>query len=641
MGWDDGLSGVLYEIAASAHPRIGVLAGPGTGKTSLGLMRRVARLLETGVCAPEQILVLTFTRTAALDLVQKMSDLGVPGADRVVATTIHSYCLTLLQREAVLAATGRATRILLEHERDLLLRDLNGAFGTLRQRRDLLNAFEAGWDRRQSDHPGAATAPTDVSFSSQVLRWLREHRAMLIGEVVPIAFAYLMASPQAVQRSQYRHVLVDEYQDLNLLEQSLVELLVGPNASVFVVGDDDQSIYRFRFANPDGIQLFVGGPTTQPYAIHECLRCPPEVVAIANSLVDASGSRSKPPLVSTSKTHAQISIVQWLSIDEEVAGIATAVVGDIAGQHREAGEFLILTNRRRIGYEIRTALRNLGVVAHSYFQDNALKSSPSAQQSLALVRLLVDEDDRPSYRVWLAAGDAAGRRDAYGRVRSEVGATGQPARAIVQGIVARTSTISSPSLAAREVELQKRLGVLATMDLDQLVEILFPNSDPEQTLMRELADVIRVSSSTPAELLSGILAGLTQPEVPQRPDFVRVMSLHKSKGLTSKVVIVAGAVDGVIPTIDAGDPPDEQEAAFAEQRRLFFVAVTRASEELVISYPMAVRVAEAFSMGVRTGVRRRQGTEWWARTMPTPYAQELGPTSPAPVSGDLWLGTRA
>ncbi|HUG05794.1 MAG TPA: UvrD-helicase domain-containing protein [Candidatus Limnocylindria bacterium] len=152
MAWPDGLDGVHREIAESPHPRIGVLAGPGTGKTRYGLLRRVARLLEVDHVAPEQILLLSFTRTAAQDLVNKLAELHSPGAEMVRATTIHAFCFSVLQKDAVLGATGRKPRTLLEHETDFMLRDLEGDFGDIYARRELLHAFEAGWAREQSQH---------------------------------------------------------------------------------------------------------------------------------------------------------------------------------------------------------------------------------------------------------------------------------------------------------------------------------------------------------------------------------------------------------------------------------------------------------------------------------------------------------
>jgi superfamily I DNA/RNA helicase len=104
MAWDEGITGPHKAIAGSDHARIGVMAGPGTGKTSYGLMRRVVRLLEEGVPG-NRILLLSFTRVAAADLRDRVAALDAPGVEEVRATTLHGYCFGLLQREAVLNVT--------------------------------------------------------------------------------------------------------------------------------------------------------------------------------------------------------------------------------------------------------------------------------------------------------------------------------------------------------------------------------------------------------------------------------------------------------------------------------------------------------------------------------------------------------
>ncbi|MEX2046353.1 MAG: UvrD-helicase domain-containing protein [Chloroflexota bacterium] len=311
MAWSDGLDGVHREIAESPHPRIGVLAGPGTGKTRYGLLRRVARLLEVDHVAPEQILLLSFTRTAAQDLVNKLAELHSPGAKMVRATTIHAFCFSVLQKDAVLGATGRKPRTLLEHETDFMLRDLEGDFGDIYARRELLHAFEAGWAREQSQHPGLALTDEDRTFEAQVIRWLRHHEAMLIGEVVPIAYDYLKNSPLAPERTQFRHLIVDEYQDLNRLEQEVVNFLRGPDASICAAGDDDQSIYRFRHAHPQGIRDFVDDPATESKTILACGRCPQLTVDIANSLMHSAPNRDKEDLTFTSQRASQVRSCFW------------------------------------------------------------------------------------------------------------------------------------------------------------------------------------------------------------------------------------------------------------------------------------------------------------------------------------------
>ena len=415
MGWADGIDGTHLQIAKSTARRIGILAGPGTGKTSLGLMRRLARLLAEGA-DPRRLLLVSFTRVAAADLRDKVAALGVPGADRVRATTLHAFCLSLLQREAVLASTGRTPRILLKHEVDLMLRDLRGDYGSIHARRKRLRAFESGWARRTDDHPGTAGMPHDRAFEADIVRWLRRHNAILIGEVVPIAYDYLSNNPAAEELDRYDHVLVDEYQDLNRLEQDLLDVLTDrPDANLCIAGDDDQSIYSMKYANPDGILNFLDRADVESHDLIICGRCPPTIVRMANALMGQAPGRSKSDLEPLSALEAKVAVVQWASLDEEVAGIVEAIAKDIGQQGREPGDILVLTNRRLIGERMRDALRNLEIPAQSYFQEEELDTD-EAREAFALLQMAVSPEDRPALRVILGIGDANGRSDAYGRL---------------------------------------------------------------------------------------------------------------------------------------------------------------------------------------------------------------------------------
>jgi ATP-dependent DNA helicase UvrD/PcrA len=124
VSWDEGLDGAAREFAAADDAAVRALAGPGTGKT-FALLRRTARLLEQG-CPADRLLVLTFARTAAQDLVRALQGIEGWAAEEIRVGTLHSFCFSLLSRERVLAATRRTPRILLEFERNLLLLDLEG-----------------------------------------------------------------------------------------------------------------------------------------------------------------------------------------------------------------------------------------------------------------------------------------------------------------------------------------------------------------------------------------------------------------------------------------------------------------------------------------------------------------------------------
>ena len=141
MPWNDGLEGIALEIAQTPDSPLRVMAGPGTGKT-FAMKRRVVRLLEEGH-DPNRILVVTFTRTAAADLVRELHSLGVPGCENVVASTLHSFCFSLLSQREVLEQLGRVPRPLvtfktsgvLQFEAAPLLEDLNNpdVYGTKRE----------------------------------------------------------------------------------------------------------------------------------------------------------------------------------------------------------------------------------------------------------------------------------------------------------------------------------------------------------------------------------------------------------------------------------------------------------------------------------------------------------------------------
>ena len=284
MSWKDGLEGSSYRIAAFNESPLRVLAGPGTGKT-FTLIRRVARLLEEYV-PPKSILVTTFTRTAAGDLKRELESMNVPGASSVHSTTVHALCFRILSRQHILEITGRVPRPLLEFEKRFLLEDLKHM--TSRNIRDLrkrLLAFAAAWARDQRDKPGWPNKPFDKVFESKLQAWLKFHKAMLIEELVPEALRFLRSNPESSERNAFSHVLVDEYQDLNVSEQEFIRY-ISESAKLTIIGDEDQSIYSFKHAHPEGIANFHDGYSeTQDETLDVCRRCPENIVELANQLI--------------------------------------------------------------------------------------------------------------------------------------------------------------------------------------------------------------------------------------------------------------------------------------------------------------------------------------------------------------------
>jgi DNA helicase II / ATP-dependent DNA helicase PcrA len=272
--WNDELDpkSPAHGIAAAAERFIRVVAGPGTGK-SFAIKRRVARLLEEGA-DPKRILPVTFTNVAAEDLQREMLLVGVPGCENIRGTTLHSLCLRILSRQNVLETLGRIPRPLNRFEIEPLLYDLSASFGDKRTRNKRIRAYEAAWARLQHEEPGYPETPHDQAFEIELVDWLKFHSGMLIGEIIPYAYQYLKDNPAAPERVLYDHILVDEYQDLNKAEQGVIDLL-ATEAHLCIVGDDDQSLYSFKFAHPAGIREFHNTHEgAVDHAVSECRRCP-------------------------------------------------------------------------------------------------------------------------------------------------------------------------------------------------------------------------------------------------------------------------------------------------------------------------------------------------------------------------------
>lgn len=643
--WNDGLSGPALNIAGMNHSPIRVMAGPGTGK-SFAMKRRVARLLEEGQ-DPSRVLAVTFTRTAAEALVDDLHGLEIKGCEKVHATTLHSLCFALLSRQSVFDYLGRTPRPLvtftshgiLQFEGLGLVADLAhaGGFGPKRECTKRIRAFEAAWARQQSEQPGWPLDPTDRRFAGVLTEWLRFHEALLIGELVPEALRYLRNNPNAPQLRAYDHVIVDEYQDLNRAEQDLVDLLAR-NGHQAIVGDVDQSIYRFRHANPEGITSFdQTHPQTHDEPLNECRRCPTTVVALADSLIQYNYPKGGSPRLVPLQGNppGEVHLVQWQDVDEEARGIASFIEHLVTARGHAAGDILVLSPRRLLGYRIRDLVGEKGIAVHSYYTEEFIKGE-KAQVGFAILNLLVTPEDRTALRWWLGHGDKAMRAKAYAPLREHCASTGESPNAALERLATKSLTIpGTDSLVVRFRELQLIRQALTGQPLQTVVDVLFPDTSEECAILRELAVGGLATAKTLADLWGHLKTQVTQPEVPEQGKFVRVMSLHKSKGLTSRAVIITSCIQGLIPYEDRDQPPTEQAETLAEQRRLFYVSITRAKELLLIS-----SVAEMDrKLGYALGASLPRGRSSVAKTIASPFLSELGPSAPPARTGMDWAAS--
>jgi superfamily I DNA/RNA helicase len=286
---------VQYGAAHDASAQVRVVAGPGTGK-SYAIEERVRWLLEQGA-DPTMVWGVSFTRAAALDLRQRVhnycTERGLAMASHVRVTTLHSLALRALRAAGLLQAYPAVPVVLDSWELENVFdAEFGTADGIGKDRREKIRAHhEAFWSTGQWDPPNYVPPNPPITddernqFQAFHGPRTQAYACVLPGEIVRKCVEYMRAGtldPAALLN--VRHLIVDEFQDLNRLDLDFVDGLIARGVTVFVAGDDDQSIYSFRFASPAGIQNFPADhPGTGQHTLSSCFRCTPGPLGAADS----------------------------------------------------------------------------------------------------------------------------------------------------------------------------------------------------------------------------------------------------------------------------------------------------------------------------------------------------------------------
>lgn len=644
MAWDTGLdkNSAAYRFAADDSRIIRVVAGPGTGK-SFGLQRRVARLLEQGQ-APRKILAVTFTRTAAQDLRNEIQSVGVNGSDRVIAKTLHSFCFGLLNKKDIIENTGRFPRPMLEFEQKPMLYDISNAFGKLRDKQKRLQAFEAAWARLQSEEPGFPLDEVDKQFERAILLWLKTHKAMLFGEMIIETFHYLRNNPRCAEQREFDHILVDEYQDLNKAEQAVIDLLAS-NCKLAIIGDDDQSIYSFKHAHPEGIREF---PQTHPGCdaidFDQCRRCPKQVVTMASRLITQNTNRTLGDLQVFEKNQTgEVKIAQWNSLDDEIQGISNKVCSDIVKGRISPEDVLILAPVRKIGYRIRDALVQKGINAKSYFRESAI-ATDDLKYNFALLTLMAKPNDMVALRYLLGYGSQDYRTKSYMHLLEYATKHDMTTFEVLEKCVAGSIKVANVSSLigqySKIVEQIKEIRIVVKDDGDALIDI-FAEDIPENSDFRNIlteavaeAEEEQESGLEPwlQKIHSYIVERVSFPENTSERDHVRIMSLHASKGLSARYVVVMSAIDELIPRLDKENEVS-LEKQLEEQRRLFYVAITRCKSS-IDGYPGTLIISSFVGLpgNEALGINIPASPYSWRSTSASRFIRDFGETAPPTIS---------
>jgi DNA helicase-2/ATP-dependent DNA helicase PcrA len=600
------------ELVASNAPFIRVVAGPGAGKT-YALKLRVKRRVREGM-DPKRIFVGTFTRAVARALTKDFS--AEENEEPPVVGTLHQLALKILKDHPA-ALKGRTPKFLLRHETECMLADIGPEVGgDLNDRKKWMKQLEADWSR--GDPLGEA------AFEGAVDHWLRSHRGMVIGEVVPIVSHGIETGD--IPGGLFDEVIVDEFQDLTKAEQDLIQRIwAGPDTgSLVVLGDDDQSIYAFRHAHPEGIRGWherFGTAEFHDIAIPENRRSLPDIVDLANSMMQTLGA-TKDPMVPVRAGDAHVAKIYWDTLNEEIEGIARAIVAI-----SQSGRAIhVLVTRRFVGHELRRLLEDQGVAAMTSFHEELLQTV-AVRRAFTRLSVIADPTNRFALRAWLSFHPAQDRIPSdrncapYRALVADRPVDIELLRKLVSGDISVSGTGSI--LLKRQAEIVlARLDDLEGRDAEFLVNaILGPEAlalCDEQTAAEAGRDLEELRAGT-LEILAGFDGDLkeTMEEVryrianriplidPEDEPAVEIMTLYGAKGLEADIIFLAGMADEMFERDAEGnyDPEDG---------RLVYVAVTRARDILVISRPRRMYYSVARRNYVREvpgQVRNVEGTK--------------------------------
>jgi DNA helicase-2/ATP-dependent DNA helicase PcrA len=616
VDYDRELNEEQREVVLAGGGPILVIAGAGSGKTR-ALVYRVSRLIESGT-DPSRIVLLTFTNKAAREMLRRVEALLTVDTRRLLGGTFHSVGNRLLRRFGTRIGMGSNFTILdPEDARELLEASTSDRGIPVVERRFpkgdvLLDLYSSTINTgRPFGQVLVDRAPHFSHLEAEIAgvfqRYRERKRIANAADYDDLLLAWkrlLDESPETAAQlgASYDHVLVDEYQDTNHLQGQLVDAMARVRRNVTVVGDDAQAIYSFRGASFDNILGFPERyPDAKTFRLTINYRSTPEILALANASI-AHNERQFPKELRAARPngiapavvglpdipdHASFvaqRILEWHDEGERLSDLAV-----LYRAHYQALELQIELTRRGIPYEIRSGTR--------FFEQRHVKDV------LAFLKIVVNPKDELSWKralklfprigersanaVWQAIGS---RSDPLASFREREGSRGielprgaSAALAPFRDLLAR---LESPSLRSSPAE-----AIRAVVDgvYRDFARAKFPNGDARLDDLEQFAQFAQTYDSLPGFLeevtLFNELSGEDVVVSGEDDDRVVLSSVHQAKGLEWHRVIVMGLSEGRFPSYRSVATNEGLE----EERRLFYVAVTRAKDEVNLVYPMLAR----------------------------------------------------
>lgn len=580
-----------------------VVAGAGSGKTRV-LTRRIAYLVDQGV-SPGAILAITFTNKAAGEMKARVGEMvGIDIASRMWVSTFHSACVRILRSHAealgyrggfVIYDQNDARRLLEYVVRDMALdpkrfptKAVLGVISSAKSQ--ALSPREYG----DSSHGMYERKVAEIYASYQ--QRLLDSNAMDFDDLLLNAVRLFEKNPEVLLYYQRRfsYLLVDEFQDTNKVQNRLVSLLGAAHGNVFVVGDSDQSIYRFRGAHMGNILEFEENfPGAQVIALEENFRSTQSILDAANAVIGHNPRRHRKNLYSSKGRGESIVLYEASDDRDEAAYVASDIAVQTSRGDRAFSDFAVFfrTNSQSRGVEEQLGSRGIPyrlVGGVPFFERKEVKDV------VAYLKLASNPDDEVSFRRVINVP-----KRGIGEVTLAKLLLSTKARdgSLLDCILRAASSISSKKLGAELlsfVELVRGVAEMAREGIatSVIIERVLEDSGYRQSLrsvgdfeaesrLENLAELQAYAEEHRSlEEFLEVTALYSSADSEMGDSTVTLMTLHMAKGLEFPVVYLVGLEDGIFPHMRSLTDPAELQ----EERRLFYVGITRAMEKLYLTY---------------------------------------------------------
>lgn len=603
----EGLNDAQKSAAATTSGPLLILAGAGSGKTKT-LTHRVAYLLAHENIWPEQILAVTFTNKAAREMRERLSTLTNQPNSRSFMPwmgTFHGICVRLLRAEG--SAVGISSNFVIydEDDRQGLVKQSMKSLGISADQikpRAVSSAISVAKNEMLTpeDYASAADYPFQKSVAAiyaEYERFKNAASALDFDDLLLAAVRLLRDSIEVRHKYQqkFKHILIDEYQDTNAAQYAIVKYLVNPEKNICVVGDDWQSIYSWRGADFTNILNFERDfPGAKVIKLEQNYRSTGSILEAAQKVISKNLERTDKKLWTASQAGAPVQVQAVYDEEEEAFSIATRIAAQVALAGRKYGDFAILYRMNAQSYAFERAFLRQRIpyqlVGGVRFYDRR-----EIKDVISYLRLIYQPNDRMGFTRIInvpARGIGATSLERFLTWQSNSGldmvtAARQAVR--IDGLTPRAKT---SFVKFGDVLYALQADLAAELNPGDLIENLLSASGYRDFLLdgspqaeeREANLSVLVSDAKNYVNLSDFLeevALMSSADSDTDSQKVTLMTLHAAKGLEFPVVFMVGMEEGVFPharVFDSG--PRELE----EERRLCYVGMTRAREELYLTY---------------------------------------------------------